>query len=62
MKTVKKILSGAMTIASVGVLLLTLCTVDMELSLLPIIAFFAALAWIVHVIKKVLDTEEEECE
>ena len=53
MKTVKKILSGAMTFASSIVLILALCTVDMELSLLPIIIYFVALAWIVYSINKV---------
>lgn len=49
MKTVKKILSGAMTFASSIVLILALCTVDMELSWLPITIYFVALAWIVYV-------------
>lgn len=53
MKTVKKILSGAMTFASSMVLILALCAVDMKPSLLPIIIYFTALAWIVYSIKKV---------
>ena len=52
MKTVKKILSGVMTFASSIVLILALCTVNMELSLFPIMIYFVALAWIAYVMKK----------
>ena len=55
MKTVKKFLSGAMTFASSIVLILALCTVDMELSWFPIIIYFVALAWIAYVMKKLGD-------
>ena len=60
MKTVKKIFSGAMTFASAIVLILALCTVDMKLSLLPIVIYFTALAWIVHVINKVCKGGEND--
>jgi hypothetical protein len=60
MKPVKKIFSGAMTFASAIVLILALCTVDMELSLLPIVIYFTALAWIVYSINKVCKGGEKD--
>lgn len=56
MKTVKKILSGAMTFASSIVLILAMCTVHIEkITWLPIMIYFVALAWIAYVMKKLGD-------
>lgn len=56
MKTVKKILSGAMTFASAIVLILAMCTVHIEkITWFPIMIYFVALAWIAYVMKKLGD-------
>lgn len=53
MKKIKKILSGAMTAASILTIILALGVVDVtDLTLTPFIAMFLAGAWITHMFRK----------
>lgn len=53
LKQIKRLASALMTIASVIVMILALCIVDMkEFTWTPIIVILAAVAWLWHVLEK----------
>ena len=54
LKRIKTVASAIMTIASILVMMIAFCTVDInELSWTPFIVFFAAFAWLWYAINKV---------